>query len=243
MKSEFLQFTEKNRDREVVEDDQLRLIFTCCHPLLSFDARIALSLKEVCGMKTEEIARSFLMSHEAMKRRLSRAKASIRENRIPYAIPSKTDLSKRIDAVLQVIYLIYNEGYSVSSGSELLRKELTGEAIFLGREIVKLLPTSEAMGLLSLLLLHELRTETRVDGNGDLIPLEFLDRSLWNRQFILEAQQYIQKSMMTGRIGPYTIQAAIASVHATADLVQTTNGSVYGRIFQIRNYRFNGTTA
>ena len=213
----------KEWDEEILEDDQLRLIFTCCHPHLSIEARIALSLKVVCRMKTEEIARAYLISIEAMKRRITRAKAQIREKRIPYEIPSKTELAKRLDAVLHVIYLIYNEGYSATIGNEYIKNELSKEAVFLIREIVKLLPNSEAMGLLALLLLHESRSKTRIDSEGNPIPLELQDRSKWNKNLISEAMRLIQKSMMSGRIGQYTIQAAIASVHASASSVKTTN--------------------
>lgn len=210
-------------DGEVVEDDQLRLIFTCCHPLLPIDARIALSLREVCGMTTDEIARAYLVSGEAMKKRISRAKALIRENRIPYEIPSRTELSKRLDSVLHVVYLLYNEGYVATSGDDHIRRDLASEAVFLSRHVADLIPVPEAIGLLALLLFHESRSAARIDGCGDLIPLERQKRSLWDGKLITEGLQLVQRAAMSGRIGSYTIQAAIASVHAVADSVESTN--------------------
>jgi RNA polymerase sigma-70 factor (ECF subfamily) len=226
-------------DGEVIEDDQLRLIFTCCHPLLSTEGRIALALREVCGLTTEETARSFLISVEAMKRRITRAKALIRKNQIPYEIPTRADMPERLDSVLHVIYLIYNEGYSATSGDNHIRSNLTQEAIFLGREIVRLNPVPEAIGLLALLLFHESRSDSRVDEYGDLIPLESQDRSRWNGDFINEGLKYLQQSIMSGTIGPYTIQAAIASVHASSLSVDATNWNLivtyYGMLLSIQN--------
>jgi len=210
-------------DGDVVQDDQLRLIFTCCHPSLPIDARIALSLREVCGLTTEEIARSFLVPVETMKKRISRAKATIRENRIPYAVPSHGDLAERLEAVLHVVYLVYNEGYSATSGTEHLRRDLAAEAVSLSRLIADLLPEPEATGLLALLLLHESRSAARTDARGDLIPLEEQDRALWDRELIAEGIDLVRKSVMSGRLGSYVIQAAIAAVHAAADSVETTN--------------------
>lgn len=210
-------------DGETVEDDQLRLIFTCCHPALLLDGRIALALREVCGLKTEEIAGAYLVSYEAMKRRISRAKAVIREKRIPYEIPSRGELERRLAAVLHVIYLVYNEGYAARRGDEHIRKELTNEAIFLARLVVDLIPHHETHGLLALLLLHESRSATRVDLRGEPVALEDQDRSAWDSELITEGLQHLQRAVMSGRAGVYTVQAAIVSVHATADSVAATN--------------------
>ena len=209
-------------EKNIVEDDQLRLIFYCCHPLLPLDSRIALSLRDVCGMTTEEIALAYLVSFETIKKRISRAKALFREKKIPYEIPSRTEITNRMDAVLHVIYLIFNEGYSASSGESRIRKELSDEAIFLCRKLVELISTPESLGLLALLLLQESRRESRVTENGDIIPLEKQDRSLWNQDLIHEGMQLINQAVMSGRLGPYTLQAAIASVHAVANSVQNT---------------------
>lgn len=209
-------------ESHLVEDDQLRLIFFCCHPLLPLDSRIALSLREVCGMRTKEIARAYLVSLETIKKRISRAKALIKEKKIPYEIPSKFELKNRMDAVMHVIYLIFNEGYSASSGEDHIRKELTEEAIFLSRKLVELISSPDSLGLLALLLLQESRRESRVTKNRDLIPLEKQDRSLWDQKLIQEGVQLIHQAVMSGRLGPYTLQAAIASVHAVADSVQNT---------------------
>jgi len=205
-----------------IEDDRLRLIFYCCHPSLPIDSRVALSLREVCAMKTEEIAQAYLVPVETVKKRISRAKAFIKENKISYELPSRSELTLRLDAVLHVIYLIYNEGYSATSGEELIRRELTDEAIFLSRYLTKLVATSESLGLLALLLLQESRKAARVTDDGDLVPLEEQDRSLWNRSFIEEGTQIVQQAVLSGRMGPYSLQAAIASVHALADSVQST---------------------
>ena len=210
-------------DGDVVKDDQLRLIFTCCHPALPIDARIALSLREVCGLTTDEIARSFLVPVETMKKRISRAKAAIREKRIPYEVPSHSDLAGRLDAVLHVVYLVYNEGYSATSGTEHLRRDLAAEAVFLSRLLADLLPEPEATGLLALLLLHESRSAARTDSRGDLVPLEEQDRSSWNSELIAEGNELVRKSMMSGQLSSYVIQAAIASVHTAADSVESTN--------------------
>ena len=206
----------------LVEDDHLRLIFFCCHPALPLDSRIALSLRDVCGMSTEEIARAYLVSFETIKKRISRAKALFRDKKIPYEVPSRSEITNRMDAVLHVIYLIFNEGYSASSGEDLLRKELTDEAVFLSRTLSELISTPESLGLLALLLFHESRKQSRVTKDGDLIPLEKQDRSLWDQNLIREGLQLINQVVMSGRMGPYTLQAAIASVHAVADSVQNT---------------------
>ena len=210
-------------DGDVVKDDQLRLIFICCHPALPIDAQIALSLREVCGLTTKEIARSFLVPVETMKKRISQAKATIRENRIPYEVPSHSDLAGRLDAVLHVVYLVYNEGYSATSGPEHLRRELAAEAVSLSRLIVDLLPKPEATGLLALLLLHESRSAARTNPRGDLVPLEEQDRTLWDGELIAEGIDLVRNTVMSGRLGSYVIQAAIATVHAAADSVESTN--------------------
>jgi len=211
-----------DEEKSIVEDDQLRLIFFCCHPALPLDSRIALSLRDVCAMSTAEIARAYLLPVETIKKRISRAKALIKKKNLPYEIPSSTELNQRLDAVLRVIYLIFNEGYSASSGEEHIRKELTEEAVYLSRKLAELIPSPESLGLLALLLLQESRRESRVTLDGDLIPLEQQDRSLWDQKLIREGVQLIQHAVMSGRLGPYTLQAAIASVHALADSVQNT---------------------
>ena len=203
-------------DEESVEDDRLRLIFTCCHPALSPDAQVAMTLREVCGLTTEEIARAFLAAPPAIAQRIVRAKAKIRDARIPYVVPSEADLPARLDAVLRVIYLVFNEGYSSSSGDSLLRHDLSGEAIRLGRLLIRLLPEPEAMGLLALMLLHDSRRAARTSPTGDLILLENQNRRLWNREQIAEGTTLVERALSTGRIGPYGIQAAIAAVHAWA---------------------------
>jgi len=224
-------------EKHLVEDDQLRLIFYCCHPLLPLDSRIALSLREVCGMSTSEIARAYLLPFETIKKRISRAKALIKEKKIPYEIPSQDELGERVDAVFRVIYLVFNEGYSASSGEDHIRKELTEEAIFLSRKLVELVSTPESLGLLALLLLQESRREARVTKTGDIIALEDQDRSLWDQKLIREGVQLIQTAVMSGRLGPYTLQAAIASVHALADSVQNTQWELivgyYDMLFSI----------
>ncbi len=207
---------------DTVPDDQLRLLFTCCHPALPVDARVALSLREICGLRTDEIARGFLVSTETMKRRISRAKALIRDQRLPYEIPAHDQLSERLEAVLHVVYLVFNEGYAATSGEAHIRHELTREALFLSRLIVDLMPEPEAIGLLALLLLHQSRSASRVDADGNIIPLEAQDRASWDQALITEAQFQLQRAVMSGRVGPYTIQAAIASVHAVAPSVEAT---------------------
>jgi len=199
-----------------VKDDRLRLIFTCCHPALAPEAQVALTLREVCGLTTEEIARAFLSAAPTLAQRIVRAKAKIRNARIPYRVPSLADLSERLDAVLRVIYLIFNEGYSASSGATLTRHDLSGEAIRLGRLLTQLLPEPEALGLLALMLLQESRRAARASPSGDLVLLEDQDRSLWNRELISEGLALVQRALATSPIGPYTIQAAIAAVHGQA---------------------------
>ena len=208
---------------DFVQDDQLRLVFTCCHPALPVDARVALSLRAVCGLRTDEIARCFLVSSETMKKRITRAKALLRDEKVPYEIPSRGELKERLNAVLHVVYLVFNEGYSATSGDEHIRHELTREALFLSRLIVELIPEPEAIGLLALLLLHESRGSARVDADGNIVPLESQDRSWWKQDLIREAQVQLQRAVMLGTIGPYAIQAAVASVHAAAPSVEATN--------------------
>jgi RNA polymerase sigma-70 factor, ECF subfamily len=201
---------------ESIEDDRLRLIFTCCHPALPSEARVALTLREVCGLTTEEIAHAFLTVPSTMAQRIVRAKAKIRDARILYQVPSPPELPNRLYTVLQVIYLVFNEGYSASWGELLTRSDLSGEAIRLGRLLAELLPESEAMGLLALMLLQESRRVARTSLTGDLILLEDQDRSLWNRDQIAEGKALVERALSSRRVGPYTLQAAIASVHADA---------------------------
>lgn len=199
-----------------IEDDRLRLVFTCCHQALAPEARVALTLREVCGLTTEEIARAFLTSPATLAQRIVRAKTKIKSAGIPYEIPLRADMPERIDGVLQVVYLVFNEGYSASSGSELTRADLSGEAIRLGRLLLELLPEPEVMGLLALMLLQESRRAARSLPNGDLVLLEQQDRSLWNREQIAEGLALVEQSLRSGRFGAYTLQAAIAAVHAEA---------------------------
>jgi RNA polymerase sigma-70 factor (ECF subfamily) len=208
---------------EGVEDDRLRLIFTCCHPALSPKAQVAMTLREVCGLTTEEIARAFLTAPPTLAQRIVRAKAKIRDARIPYQVPSSADLPDRLDSVLQVIYLVFNEGYSASSGASLTRSDLSGEAIRLGRLLIELLPEPEAVGLLALMLLQESRRVARSSPAGDLILLEDQDRSLWNRDQIAEGKELLERALSSRRFGPYTLQAAIAVVHAEAPNAAATD--------------------
>jgi RNA polymerase sigma-70 factor (ECF subfamily) len=203
-------------DEESVEDDRLRLIFTCCHPALSPEAQVAMTLREVCGLITEEIARAFLTKPATVAQRIVRAKAKIREACIPYEVPSEKELPDRLDAVLRVVYLVFNEGYSASSGDSLIRHDLSAEAIRLGRVLIDLLPEPEAMGLLALMLLHDSRRAARTSPTGDLILLENQDRALWNRDQITEGVSLVARALSSRQVGPYTIQAAIASAHAQA---------------------------
>lgn len=206
-----------------VEDDRLRLIFTCCHPGLSPEAQVALTLREVCGLTTEEIARAFLISPSTLAQRIVRAKAKIREARIPYRVPSPDELPDRLEAVLRVVYLIFNEGYSASSGSALTRADLSSEAIRLGRLIAELLPEPEAVGLLGLMLLHESRRPARSSPDGELILLEDQDRTLWDHDLIAEGVTLVEKALASRRFGPYTLQAAIAAVHAESPAAAATD--------------------
>lgn len=212
-------------DEESVEDDRLRLIFTCCHPALARDAQVALTLREVCGLTTEEIAQAFLTRPPTLAQRIVRAKAKIRDARIPYQVPEPSRLPERLDAVLRVIYLVFNEGYAASSGATVTRHDLSGEAIRLGRLLVELLPEPEAIGLLALMLLHESRRDARTSPSGDLVLLEDQDRSMWNRDLIREGTRLVEQALSSGRIGSYAIQAAIAAVHAGAPRAGATDWS------------------
>jgi RNA polymerase sigma-70 factor (ECF subfamily) len=224
---------------EHIEDDRLRLIFTCCHPSLSPEARIALTLREVCDLTTEEIASAFLTSPSTLAQRIVRAKAKIRTARIPYEVPAPADLPARLDSVLQVIYLVFNEGYSATAGEALMRTQLTGEAIRLGRLLVELLPDPEAQGLLALMLLHDSRRNARTNAEGDLVLLEDQDRSLWNREQIAEGIALITQALGPRRFGPYSVQAAIAAVHAEAPSAAETDWAeiigLYDLLLQINS--------
>jgi RNA polymerase sigma-70 factor, ECF subfamily len=211
------------KDDDQVEDDRLRLIFTCCHPALAPSTQVALTLREICGLTTEEIASAFLTAPPTIAQRIVRGKAKIRDARIPYVIPAIADLPERLDAVLSVIYLVFNEGYSASSGESVTRADLSGEAIRLGRLLVELLPDPEAMGLLALMLLQESRRTARSSPNGDLILLEDQDRSLWNREQIAEGKALVEQALSARQIGVYAIQAAIAAVHAEATSAEVTD--------------------
>ncbi|HXV26109.1 MAG TPA: RNA polymerase sigma factor [Alphaproteobacteria bacterium] len=216
-------------DDEGLEDDRLRLIFTCCHPALPPDAQAALTLREVCGLTTEEIARAFLAAAPTVAQRIVRAKAKIRDARIPYQVPSRIELPERLETVLHVIYLVFNEGYSASSGDSLTRHDLSSEAIRLGRLLIELLPESEAVGLLALMLLQESRRTARTSSTGEPVLLEDQDRSLWNQDHIAEGLALVERALSLRRIGPYTLQAMIAAVHAeTTDGTQTAWTEIVG---------------
>jgi len=210
-------------DGESIEDDRLRLVFTCCHPALSPDAQVALTLREVCGLTTEEIAQAFLSAAPALAQRIVRAKAKIRDARIPYQVPAPEELAERLDSVLRVVYLVFNEGYSASSGEFLTRVDLSSEAIRLGRLLVELLPEPEAIGLLALMILQESRRSARASPTGELILLADQDRSLWNRDQIAEGSALVERALASRRLGPYALQAAIAAVHAEAASADATD--------------------
>jgi RNA polymerase sigma-70 factor (ECF subfamily) len=229
---------EWSNEEDSLEDDRLRLIFTCCHPSLAPEARLALTLREVCGLTTEEIAKAFLSTPRTLAQRIVRAKAKIRETPIPYEVPPPQELPERLGAVLQVIYLVFNEGYSAAEGAEVTRAELTGEAIRLGRLLAELQPEPEIIGLLSLMLLHESRHVARTSPTGELILLENQDRSLWNREQIAEGVALLEKALKSRRSGSYTLQAAIAAVHAEAESVAATDWkqivALYDRLLRIQ---------
>jgi RNA polymerase sigma-70 factor (ECF subfamily) len=229
-------------EADSLEDDRLRLIFTCCHPSLAPEAHVALTLREVCGLTTEEIAKAFLTTPRTLAQRIVRAKAKIREAQIPYEVPTPQELPERLGAVLQVIYLVFNEGYSAATGAEVTRADLTGEAIRLGRLLTELQPKQEVepevIGLLSLMLLHESRRAARTSPTGELILLENQNRSLWNREQIAEGVALLEKALNSRRFGRYTLQAAIAAVHAQAESVAATDWAqivaLYDRLAQIQ---------
>jgi RNA polymerase sigma-70 factor, ECF subfamily len=228
---------EEDHLEDGLEDDRLRLIFTCCHPSLAPEAHVALTLREVCGLTTEEIAKAFLTTPRTLAQRIVRAKAKIRETRIPYEVPTPQELPQRLGAVLHVVYLVFNEGYSAAAGAEVTRTELTGEAIRLGRLLIELQPEPEVVGLLSLMLLQESRRAARTSATGEMILLENQDRSLWNREQIAEGVALLEKALKSRRFGSYTLQAAIAAVHAQAESVADTDWrqivTLYDRLVQI----------
>ncbi|GGG75434.1 RNA polymerase sigma factor [Edaphobacter dinghuensis] len=229
---------QSSNEEDSVEDDRLRLIFTCCHPSLPPEAHVALTLREVCGLTTEEIAKAFLITPRTLAQRIVRAKAKIRDARIPYQVPSSQELPERLDAVLQVIYLVFNEGYSAAAGAEVTRAELTAEAIRLGRLLSELLPEPEVMGLLSLMLLQESRHAARTSPTGELVLLENQNRSLWNREQIAEGLALVERALRSHRFGSYTLQAAIAAVHAEAESAAETDWrqivALYNRLVRIQ---------
>ena len=212
-----------DEDDPSVADDRLRLIFTCCHPALASEAQISLTLREVCGLTTEQIAQAFLTPVPTLAQRIVRAKGKIRDARIPYEVPAPAELAERLETVLRVIYLVFNEGYTASSGSELMRLDLASEAIRLGRLLVEMLPETEAMGLLALMLLHDSRRAARASPSGELIILEEQDRSLWNRAQIQEGATMVERALSSRRFGPYSLQAAIAAVHCEAPSAADTD--------------------
>jgi RNA polymerase sigma-70 factor (ECF subfamily) len=210
-------------DTDGVDDDRLRLIFTCCHPALGMDAQVALTLREVCGLTTEEIAHAYLTPAPTLAQRIVRAKAKIRDARIPYQVPTRADFPDRLQSVLHVIYLVFNEGYSASSGSAITRHDLSAEAITLGRLLVELMEEPEALGLLALMLLHDARRAARVSPDGELVLLSDQDRSLWNRKQIYEGCNLVERALRSGRYGAYSLQAAIAAVHGEAKTAEETD--------------------
>jgi len=216
---------EPDSEKESIEDDRLRLIFTCCHPALAADAQVALTLREVCGLKTEEIAHAFLTPAPTLAQRIVRAKSKIRDARIPYEVPGPREMAERLDAVLRVVYLVFNEGYSASSGDSVTRAELSQEAIRVGRLLVELLPEPEAMGLLALMLIQESRRAARATPEGELVLLEDQDRGLWDKALIAEGVALTTRALKTRMFGPYCLQAAIAAVHAEAPSTKETDWS------------------
>jgi len=224
----------ERRDAEHdVADDQLRLVFTCCHPILPTDAQVALTLREVCGLTTEEIARAFLGNPATVAQRIVRAKAKIRDENIPYRVPTAAELAARLDSVLRVVYLVFNEGYSASAGETLIRHDLSAEALRLGRLLLDLMPEPEVMGLLALMLLHESRRLARTAETGDMVLLSDQDRSRWDRFLIAEASTLVERALRSRRFGPYTLQAAIAAVHAEASDAASTDWSQIVGLYDI----------
>jgi RNA polymerase sigma-70 factor (ECF subfamily) len=228
-----LAWDERDADAEALEDDRLRLVFTCCHPALAPDAQVALTLREVCGLATEDIAHAFLVPAPTIAQRIVRAKARIREARIPYQVPPVAELAERLDAVLRVVYLVFNEGYAASSGETLTRPDLSAEAIRLGRLLVDLLSEPEAIGLLALMLLHESRRAARSSPAGEMVLLDEQDRSLWNRTLIEEGSALVMRALSSRRFGPYTLQAAIAAVHAEAADSQSTDWTQIAGLYEV----------
>jgi RNA polymerase sigma-70 factor, ECF subfamily len=230
-------FDPSQLDEQHLEDDRLRLIFTCCHPALPSEARTALTLREVCGLTTEEIARAFLTSAPTVAKRIVRAKAKIRDSRIPYEVPARADLPERLDSVLQVVYLVFTEGYSASSGASLTRVDLAQDAVRLGRLLQDLLPEPEVFGLLALMLLQESRRTARVSQDGALILLEDQDRCLWDQDVIKEGKALVERALSSRAFGPYTLQAAIAALHADAPSADKTDwtqiAELYGVLLRI----------
>jgi len=216
-----------------IEDDRLRLIFTCCHPALAPDAQVALTLREVCGLQTEEIARAFLTPAPTLAQRIVRAKGKIRDARIPYEVPGASELSDRLDAVLRVLYLVFNEGYSPSAGGAVTRADLSAEAIRVARLLIELLPEPEALGLLALMLLQESRREARSTPSGDLVLLEDQDRAHWDKALIAEGSALVERALATRRFGPYCLQAAIAAVHAAAPSVAKTDWNEIVGLYEV----------
>ena len=216
-----------------IEDDRLRLVFTCCHPALAPDAQVALTLREVCGLATEEIARAFLTPAPTLAQRIVRAKGKIRDARIPYDVPDTDSLAERLDSVLRVIYLVFNEGYYASSGDQLMRHDLSGEAIRLGRLLAELLPEPEVLGLLALMLLQESRRAARTTASGDLVLLEAQDRGLWDRALIAEGTALVERVLGSRRFGPYTLQATIAAVHAAAERAADTDWAQIAGLYEV----------
>lgn len=224
---------ECEEDEVILEDDQLRLIFVCCHPALPSEAQVALTLREVCGLTTEEVARAFLTRTPTMAQRIVRAKARIKEGGVHYVVPDSHELDDRLDTVLRVVYLVFNEGYSAYSGSELARSDLSDEAIRLTRLLLRLLPKAEVMGLLGLMLLHESRRPARLNAEGDIVLLEDQDRSLWNKALMVEGTALVQQAFATGHIGPYTLQGAIAATHAAATTYAATDWSEIAGLYGV----------
>jgi RNA polymerase sigma-70 factor, ECF subfamily len=230
---EALAAPESQREVDEIEDDRLRLIFTCCHPALAPDAQVALTLREVCDLKTEEIAHAYLTPAPTLAQRIVRAKAKIRDARIPYEVPSSAELPERLEAVLRVVYLVFNEGYSASSGEAITRADLSAEAIRLGRLLVELLPQPEAMGMLALMLLQDSRRAARTTSEGDLILLEDQDRGLWDRKAIAEGVAWVERALGTRAFGPYSVQAAIAAIHAEAPSAAQTDWTQIAALYDV----------